>query len=111
MILVFFPFFNLFIKNLLFKVLCILSFLNYKYHNFLRYLEIFKSDGAAFEAFKLRSQNNIVPLKALAQSTPDWGHGYGGGYGYGGGGYGYGPSPGDGYYGGGYTFGYEFIFI
>uniref|UniRef100_A0A914KP78 RRM domain-containing protein n=1 Tax=Meloidogyne incognita TaxID=6306 RepID=A0A914KP78_MELIC len=69
-----------------------------------RYLEIFKSDGAAFEAFKLRSQNNIVPLKALAQSTPDWGPGYGGGYGYGGGGYGYGPGPGD-HYGSGYSFG------
>lgn len=70
-----------------------------------RYLEIFKSDGAAFEAFKLRSQNNIVPLKALAQSAPDWGPGYGGGYGYGGGGgYGYGPGPGD-HYGGGYSFG------
>jgi len=73
-------------------------------------LEIFKSDGAAFEAFKLRSQNNIVPLKALAQSTPDWGPGYGGGYGYGGGGYGYGPGPGD-HYGSGYSFGYGFCFV
>jgi hypothetical protein len=79
------------------------------YLSFFRYLEIFKSDGAAFEAFKLRSQNNIVPLKALAQSGPDWGPGYGGGYGYGGGG-GYGYGLGD-HYGGGYPFGYGFYSI
>ncbi|KAL3101096.1 hypothetical protein niasHS_001556 [Heterodera schachtii] len=52
-----------------------------------RYLELFKSDGAAFEAFKARATNNIVPLKALAQATGDpyasYGYGpaaYGTGY-------------------------------
>uniref|UniRef100_A0A914HJA7 RRM domain-containing protein n=1 Tax=Globodera rostochiensis TaxID=31243 RepID=A0A914HJA7_GLORO len=54
-----------------------------------RYLELFKSDGAAFEAFKARATNNIVPLKALAQVGGGGGDPYASyGYGAGGGGYG-----------------------
>ena len=77
-----------------------------------RYLEIFKIDGGAFEVYRERSQNSIVPLRNVEPSYDPWGYPtHGGGYpprggypgydAYGGAG-GYGDYP----YGGGYEAGY-----